>query len=130
MTLQPGATCEERVYETWHIDVVGHKCGKKAYALGSHFGKMIPMCHMHHPDDRESRRLGRGPTQWQRELDARIKTNRKAAKFDGLVEALEEAWDVLHQVHPNPSHIPIGKGICEWGPCKKLGESLDLAKAP
>ena len=47
-----------------------------------------------------------------------------------LLEAAEVAGDALHQFHPPKERTPVGKGICEWGPCKRLRDAIAQAKAP
>jgi len=42
-----------------------------------------------------------------------------------LREAAEQALDALHQLHPQQFHISVGRGICEWLPCKRLREALE-----
>ena len=45
-----------------------------------------------------------------------------------LLDAAEAAGDALHQFHPQEHTIPIGKGICGWGPCKQLRDAIAKAK--
>ncbi len=89
MTLQPGVTCEETLI-TRDRAALSYPCGRKAYALGDGWNKKpIPLCHIHHPDDIKRRREARGPSQLEREIDARVDYMRKARAFDGLGETLE-----------------------------------------
>jgi len=45
-----------------------------------------------------------------------------------VVEAATQAWEALHQFHPPQERIPIGKGLCQWRPCKELREAIKAAK--
>ena len=47
-----------------------------------------------------------------------------------LIEAALLASDALHQFHPAQHQIPVGKGVCEWGPCRQLRESIAKARKP
>ena len=45
-----------------------------------------------------------------------------------LLAAAKAVQDALHQFHPQHDRIPVGKGICEWGPCKQLREAIAAAE--
>ena len=47
--------------------------------------------------------------------------------LQSLLKATKEAQEVLHQLHPNHYHVSVGVGICEWHPCKRLREAIQLA---
>lgn len=41
-----------------------------------------------------------------------------------LLAAAKGAQECLHEFHPQQHHIPVGKGICEWEPCRRLREAI------
>ena len=47
-----------------------HRCPHKAWAEGLYWGKIVPLCRVHHPTAKAERRAKREPTRWEREMDA------------------------------------------------------------
>ena len=57
--------------------------------------------------------------------------------YEGLLTAADEASKALHEFHPfqlRVGGVPVGRGICEWRPCKDLFAAIakkrpNIAKA-
>ena len=96
--MTPLDTCQERIHTPGSMR--GHICGKKAWALGKLRDKEVPLCRIHHPEERERRRQARGPTRWERRRNAEAKRaaelerlSNLEAKYKKLVEACKIALD-------------------------------------
>lgn len=47
--------------------------------------------------------------------------------FEELLATAESASHALHEVHPREFNMPVGRGICGWGPCKRLFDAITKA---
>lgn len=72
-----------------------HQCHKMAYAMGEEWGKIKPLCRIHHPDEIAKRKAARGPTQWEKDMVNLNLQRALAALAHKLAEALEKVEPIL-----------------------------------
>ena len=119
--------CSNRVSHAG--DLGFSRCRKKATVVVND----TAYCTIHSPDyvaKKQVEHNQRYEARWaaHRAIDqAAVEMRRRAACYPELLAAAEAASGALHQFHPQQHHIPVGRGICEWGPCQALFKAIAKA---